>query len=46
MGVLFDDRKQIRQQPALDGCQLGALDRGLRVRALDLVDRGPQRDQR
>jgi hypothetical protein len=46
VGVLFDDREQVRQQPALDGRQLGALDRGLCVGALDAVDRGSQRDQR
>jgi hypothetical protein len=46
VSVLLDDREQIRQQPALDGRQLGALDRGLRVGALDAVDRGSQRDQR
>jgi hypothetical protein len=46
VSVLLDDREQIRQQSALDGRQLGALDRGLRVGALDAVDRGPQRDQR
>ncbi len=46
VSVLLDDREQIRQQPALDSRQLGALDRGLRVRALDPVDRGSQRDQR
>jgi hypothetical protein len=46
VGVLLDDREQIRQQPALDRRQLGALDRGLRVGALDAVDRGSQRDQR
>jgi hypothetical protein len=46
MGVLLDDREQIRQQPALDRRQLGALDRGLRVGALDAVDRRAQCDQR
>jgi hypothetical protein len=46
VSVLLDDREQIRQQPALDGRQLGALDRGLRVGALNAVDRGSQRDQR
>jgi hypothetical protein len=46
VSVLLDDREQIRQQPALDGRQLGALDRGLCVGALDAVDRGSQRDQR
>jgi hypothetical protein len=45
VGVLFDDRKQVRQQSALDGRQLGTLDRSLRVGALDAVDRGAQRDQ-
>jgi hypothetical protein len=46
VSVLLDDREQIRQQPALDSRKLGALDRGLRVGALDAVDRGSQRDQR
>jgi hypothetical protein len=46
VSVLLDDRKQIREQPALDGRELGALDRRLRVGALDAVDRGSQRDQR
>jgi hypothetical protein len=46
VSVLLDDREQIRQQPALDGRQLGALDRGLRVGALEAVDRGAKRDQR
>jgi hypothetical protein len=46
VSVLLDDREQIREQPALDGRQLGALDRGLRVGALEAVDGGSQRDQR
>jgi hypothetical protein len=46
VSVLLDDCEQIRQQPALDGRQFGAIDRGLRVGSLDAVDRGPQRDQR
>jgi hypothetical protein len=46
VGVLLDDRKQVREKPALDRRELGALDRGLCVGALDLVDRRPQRDQR
>jgi hypothetical protein len=45
VSVLLDDCEQIGQQPALDGRQLGALDRGLGVRTLDAVDRRSQRDQ-
>jgi hypothetical protein len=44
VSVLLDDRKQVREQPALDGRQLGALDRRLCVGALDAIDRGSQRD--
>jgi hypothetical protein len=46
VSVLLDDREQVRQQPTLDGRQLGALNRGLRVGPLDAVDRRSQRDQR
>jgi hypothetical protein len=44
VSVLLDDRKQVREQPAFDGRQLGTLDRRLRVGALDAIDGGSQRD--
>jgi hypothetical protein len=45
--VLLDDREQVAEQPSLGRRQLDPLDRGVRVRMLELVDgrtrRGDQR---
>jgi hypothetical protein len=47
VGVLLDDREQVREQPLLDRCQLGALDRSMSAPVAYPVDRGPRsRDQR
>jgi hypothetical protein len=47
VGVLLDDREQVREQPLLDRRQLGAFDRALRRAAADAIDRRPgRRDQR
>jgi hypothetical protein len=39
VGVLLDDREQVAQQPALLSGQLGPVDRRIRARALDPIDR-------
>jgi hypothetical protein len=46
VGVLLDDREQVREQPSFDRGQLGPFDRGLGVRALDPIDRRAQCDER
>jgi hypothetical protein len=39
MRVLLDDREQVAQQPTLGKRQVGTLDRPLRIRSLDAIDR-------
>ena len=45
VGVLLDDREEVAEQPALGLGEVGALDRGVGVGALDAVDR-PRCDRR
>jgi hypothetical protein len=41
IGMLLDDREDVREQPALDVGELRALDRGVDRGALQPVDRRP-----